>query len=295
MKGRILLIKSFRQFYEAGASAIFSVKADEDRNEVFSFQDIDAPGYMMRTHGMSGHSLSILTADYNISRAENFRDRKIKKFEEEVPHFWKTCKDEVNRRYPFYITSRNPKMLQFNRGSDGRIGKIYVNVEMEHPTYMKKFTTAFNIYRILAVMLRVYNHSYMPSGVTADALVEMPDRTWLSEEIKFSRVFMGVMNLASRSMGRFVKFRQRKPVRLNYKILEITDEVIRIEGSSRVDIKVWGKIRLKQAIRRIVLNREDKTLLEDTINIELRDKKGKGWSYGSSLKLHKTEEEVNPE
>lgn len=292
MKGRILLIKSFRQFYEAGASAVFTLREDEDGNSTFCFHDIDEPGYMMRTHGMSGHSLSILTADYNIQRAENFRDRKIDSFKINVPHFYKTAK-KINRRYPFYITSRNPKMLQFTRDKDGRIGKIYVNVAMEHPTYMKEFTTAFNIYRILAVMLRVYNHSYLPAGVTIDTLADTPDRTWLSEEIKFSRVFMGVMNLASRSMGSFVKFRQRKPVRLNYRIIELTEDKIHIEGNGDVNIKVWGKIRLKKAVRKIVLNRVDGTLFEDTIDIELRDKKGKGWIYGSSLKLleDKPEEE----
>ncbi len=277
--GKFLLFVRYKQFYQVGASAIF-VKDNHD----FSLKEIDAPSYMMKTHGKSEKSLSLLTAYTQAKEALLLRESLLESMSVKFPSVWSNCKEKINLRDPFIVNQPYQGLLKFRTNGRGKITPSQSLITLTQKNYKKTFFTYFNVYKIMSVMLKAYNHNYLPKGFNLLNLSDLKGKTWKSEKVNFDDIFMGVMKLSSDKMHKYVTFEQRKDISFVYRVIAVNEENILILGSVAKKVKVWKNLKLESAVRRITLSLKTGEVMSDKIEISLADKnKNNFWTYKAGL------------
>jgi hypothetical protein len=282
MKGRILLVIPYRFFHEVSASVNFIAGKNEKNHDEFCFAGIGGTGYVMTTGGLTGNSLYFFTADYDLEKAANFRENKIKKFKKTEPYYSENIK-KIRRR-PMKILSFTDDAIRFHREPIGIHYNSQVNIQL---TDSHSFTYS-NIYKILGKMLNLYNHSFLPGGVDKpkmNSLERYIHRPWFSKPLDFSRPLEEAIRLSSEYAEKNTRLKQQQKFKIQYRVTALNNKVIEICGENYPDVIMGKKMKIRHILRKIKLRLEDDVLLEDMIYIDFKDKKGKGGTIRLNLHL----------
>lgn len=272
-KGVILLIFSYRAFYESSASVNFTAQKTEDGDYKFFFDGIADTGYMMRTTGLTGKTLVILTADYDLERSIPFADARLAEFPDIAPYYAGFIRRKKKFRFKLY--SRDRDSIRFIRGKSGAFRDWHIDFDVRFEYHPEVLNIDFNIYKILVEMLKTNDH---PVIYTRDlsALRSNPRQKWSSPPLDFSGSLNRIGPLAARFVGQVAHFKQERPFRVEYRLTEANSSAITIVGETRPDIEIWGKFIISRFFRRLKLRLKDEVLLEDVLRVDIQKMKSEG-------------------
>jgi hypothetical protein len=272
-KGVILLIFSYRAFYESSASVNFTAQKTEDGDYKFFFDGIADTGYMMRTTGLTGKTLVILTADYDLERSIPFADARLAEFPDIAPYYAGFIRRKKKFRFKLY--SRDRDSIRFIREKSGAFRDWHIDFDVRFEYHPEVLNIDFNIYKILVEMLKTNDHPVINTR-DLSALRSNPRQKWSSPPLDFSGSLNRIGPLAARFVGQVAHFKQERPFRVEYRLTEANSSAITIVGETRPDIEIWGKFIISRFFRRLKLRLKDEVLLEDVLRVDIQKMKSEG-------------------
>ena len=278
MEGKLLRLVPYRFFYEASASVKFKCWERWKGEYEFCFDGIRSPGYVMSTGGLNGSSLYFFTADYDLKRAEKFRERKIVDFKRRQP-FYSDNIEKIRRR-PMSILSRDEDNIRFIRSKTG----VHRDSEVHIPLSDSHSSTFSFIYEILGQLLLAYNHPFLPEN-SVSSLQELKETAWYSRPLNFSNLLRETVKLTSEDAKKRAKFKQKGIFRMRYRLMEIEGGQVEICGDCEPHVKIWKEMKLHLLTRKVTLRLRDGAVIKDTMFLDFRDKKGKGGMVQLNLEL----------
>jgi len=281
-KGRILLIFPYRVYYSSGASLTFSVSPAVNGKKLFSLQDVNRIGYMIRTLGFSGRSLGIMTADNDVSKGKSFSVELKKKFTINAPEYSKYIKKSSWNNFLFKKISG---AITFYRTINGINSNLKYNLWLKRSPGEKPLRINFNIYRILGEVIRSYKHSYLPVNKNIPDLIAKGRMKWKSGKIDFSEMLARSALYSASIFKKIKRLKQEKPFYADYSS-EISDSGdLIITGTSKPDMSVWGSFRIRKFSHSVRIRVSDNQLISDSLIIEVYNDSGKGGRFNATLKL----------
>lgn len=282
-KGKIFLVIPFKLFYQASASIDFIANSSGDITE-FNSLDIGSNGYMIRTLGFSGKSLAILVSGKDKIRMKKYFDRLLKNFRSVAPGFAKSIYSYYFDY--FYVNPLSPNSFKFKRSKNGIHSNIYNNITLrKSEKSSKNLKINFNIYKILAEVLNIFNHSFLPQGFTINDLDKLKNRMWKSPNINFTDTLKKSSKNAAKIFNKIKGLGQKRSFIISYKVGLSDNKIFRIVGSSFPGISIWNDLKIKKFERSIDINRKDLTCISDKIKVTVSDNSGNGGYFISYLKL----------
>jgi hypothetical protein len=278
--GTILIIIPFRVYYESFASVDFCTEKEKDGSLKFKFDNIPESGYMMRTSGFLGKTLVALTADYDLNVGLKCALRKLNRFHQ--PYYSRFIKRK--KPFLFKIFQSETDVMGFRREQNGIHTQISLDLTVRFQYYPEILNIDFNIYKILAEMLKSYNHSFLP-GNDLGQLINQPQQEWDSPELDFSPNINRTVVLAARIMRKIKPFKQKSLFRIHYRVSNLTSTRIEISGLAEPNVHIWGKYIITCVARKVIFRIKDRVLLEDTIILHIKNSRGNGLQASTTLKL----------
>lgn len=280
MKGKVMLMVGYRFFYEAGASVNFISHMTEGGKYQFCYDGIGDTGYVISTGGLKGGSLWFFTADYNLEKASRFREYKVREFKLTEPYYSENL--EKIRAKPMQILSASSteEAIRFDRDTRGVHSNPVIHLRLTDP----HSNTFSNIYEIMGELLGTYNHSYLPGGGFRTILEENQQR-WHSPYLDFSDILTRAAKLTSERAQEETHFKQMRKFRLNYQIIEHTNQYLDICGEGYPNTRVWKDMKLRELVRRIRVRLPDEQVIYDEIFLDFRNDDGKGGSVFLNLRM----------
>jgi len=277
-RGKFLLFIPYRVFYKSSASVDFTTRKNIAGNLEFFFKEANT-GYMMRTSGFSGRAFVVLTADYDLVRALNFGKKKMKDAAIIAPFYNKYVKKR--RIFLFKILSRSPGAITFSRSPLGIHSQCIENFQTRFQYAPEHLNICFNIYKILTELLGCYNHSYLPSK----GRMPQTQTSWPSPDLDFSKILNRVGGLAAKIVKKHVRFEQKQPFQVQYRVFENGNKTTIILGEANPGVKIWEQFRITAYKRLIEIRKSDFLTLRDSIHIKIANKKERGLVVRMILKL----------
>ena len=280
--GLILFLFRYRFFFHASASVLLSAQKIDQKTTQFNFHGIDKTGYLLCTRGFNGKRVFIGAADYSPLSDQQILDTGMQKFEKAAPEYYRFINDQ--KAFSFKILSFGEKTLGFKRDISG-IHKDCSNdmkLDSESAVYHPNFY--FKIYSILMDMIKVYNHSCLPGGMPKISELK-PGITWESTELDFTGDINRIGSQAAKAVEDMVKFKQKLPFKLKYRVVSNTSQKITISGEARPAVEIFGSYKIDHVTRFIELQLPDGIVLLDKCRVEIWKTKGKGGFVEVSLSL----------
>lgn len=288
-KGHILLIIPYRFYYEVSATVDFDAVTGSDDSMEFRYSGLPEPGYMMRTTGFSGRSIILLTAHFDRGRHQPAAQQVYDVFRHQLSEYSKRVKTVYKHPFDVVFTQNHP--LGFTRSSGGVHRDIFDHIELEYIGGARKFKVYFNVYKIMASLIRVYNHSYLPPGgrwelyeLAGQQTAGGNKKTWSSSNIDLTADLNRIARNASKMAERYADLKQETDFRLTYSVVSVDDDSIEILGEARPQAIVSGEVAITYFSRRVRLAKDDLRFLEDSIQIDINTPEGKGGKATISLR-----------
>ena len=278
--GHILLIIPFRVYYESFASMNLKAEKSPDGSYEFHFAGIPESGYMMRTSGFLGKTLVILAAHYDLNKALEIAENKLKLFD--VPYYTRYIK----RRKPFLfkIYSREENSIRFKRYYNGIHAAHYIHFPVLYEYHPEILNIDFNIYKILLEMSRAFNHSFLPEEGLSE-LINHPEREWRSPPLDYTGNINKIVRTAARIMKKLKRFKQERRFTLTYRLVDINKDQMTIRGSARPEVKVWGDYVIRQFTREVIFRRTDYKVVRDSLAMNIENPESRGLEASVTLRL----------
>lgn len=282
-KGKVFLIIPFRIFYQLSSTMDFISKKSGDKIE---FQSIDSSGsgYMLRTLGFSGRSLALLIAGLDIKKMSNFARKMMSNFKYIAPGFSK----HIISKYInyFLVKPSSSHSISFKRSTNGIHHEILNSLKMKRVKNSSKvLNISFNVFKILAEVLNVFNHSFLPKHADIGDLIKNKNKEWKSPKINFTSSLKHSSEKAAKIFTKIKGLVQKKPFRISYKISDYNEKFITIKGTAFPKIPIWHELLIKNFERVIKLEKNNSTLISDRIKVVVSDNYGRGGYFISYLKL----------
>lgn len=280
--GVFLLFFRYRFFFFANASVLLNAGKIDEKTMLFNFADIDKTGYVIRTWGYSGKTLITGAADYDLKKAGEILDKGFSIFEEKIPDFSRiNVHQEV---FPFKILSRGKNVMSFKREINGVHRNCSINMELKKIKPDTKYNFYFNIYPIIAEMLKIYNHPFFPGNWKEISQLK-PGREWQSPLLDLSDNINRIGSLAVDIIKKHVTFKQTRPFRMTYCVVSRTPDKLTIQGKAVPQVKIWNGYKLVQVTRLVVLRLPGGIVLEDKLHTKISKRKGKCGDVSCALIL----------
>lgn len=281
-RGTILLLFPYRVYYTANAALLFTPTPEPDGSTLFRLEGVGRTGYMMRTLGFSGKSLGILTADNDRIRAKGLSENLFAKFGTESPSYSRVIKKVIWNNFSI---GQAINRITFRRTSDGIHRNITYNLKLALNGSEKPLKISFNIYRILAEIIRAYNTSYLPVNMSVPDLVAGAPKSWRSKEMDFSDILASSAVLAAGIFRKIAPLHQSKPFTAVYSVSSVDGTFIIIKGEAEPDISIWGSFRIRTFSREVKIRINDNMLISDRIMITVDNNSDDGGRFSASLIL----------
>jgi hypothetical protein len=282
MEGSAFLFFDYKFFFETSASVNFFAQKDSNGRYAFKYNGIERTGYLLSTGGRKGSSLYFFTADYDLKRAQAFREKNIVAFRSDHPYYDKRLK-KIRRR-PMEILSSDPNDITFSRDSSGIHSEPMVKLRVSDS---HSFTFSF-IYEIMGKLLKSYCFSYLPEdgleGIKYNFKIN-PSHSWLSEPLDFSTVLEETAKLSSEDAKKRARFRQSIPFTLKFHVAFMDNDFIVIQGERDPNVKAWKKMKIRHVKRVIKIRLADNVVMADDFALRFINDKGKGGTVRLSLRL----------
>jgi hypothetical protein len=133
-------------------------------------------------------------------------------------------------------------------------------------------------------MVNLYNHSFFPDGIEKISQLE-PDMKWRSPALDFTDNMNRVGSNAAYLIDKYVKFKQKSPFKLSYRVVSREPGRLTIQGKSVPVVKIWDGYKVLQVNRTIEIRLPDGAALEDNFYVEIGKKEGKGGFAQCSLTM----------
>jgi hypothetical protein len=286
VKGRFLLIIPYRTCFEVSGSADFGVSINNLNQYEFSFIRLTKPGYLFRSLGIRARQFVIVAAYHDMDELLKFLVEKLNKLQGDNPDHT----EYINNARKLLVEFPVPQLgaIRFLRELPGIHNRFYFDLELCPTFNREQIKIDFNVYRIMVEFLRIFNHSYLPEGT--DRFYVGQKNKWKSQWLDISEYVNQAAWKVASFLKRFVKFKQKKPFRLNYYWHEIEKDLVEIYGEAHPNIRIWGRFNITAFCRKIRIRKSDSLLIEDAISLEIRNQKGMGGEARIILKL--AEEEI---
>ena len=276
-----ILIKEFRMYYEAAASALFSGTKLADGSVAFALGAFDRTGYRVRTH-RNGEKLSIVTAAKSLGEAKGPFASLESGFKRGVPYYGPMVRT-VDAR-PFVIGATGPQSFTFQRSALGAFSGVAQSVPMVTPAGYGAYGDSFNIYPIMAEIMKFFGHNALPAGGLS-AVIDGSARSWRTLPLNFTRNLNSFMYYADAKAQEYVTFAQSWPFSMQYKVAERTATTVTVFGSAWPNVEIASGIAIKSCLRSVKYRLSDRAMLEDVLILNARTSTGLGWVFSASLKM----------
>jgi hypothetical protein len=280
--GVFLLFFRYRFFFNAEASVILKAKPVNGKTIRFDFLDIDKPGLLIRTWGFSGKILITAAADYNLEKVRQVLSQDFSLLKKKAPGYSRYIKHRFT--YPFKLLSRGERVMSFKREVGGIHRDFSLDLEVQSLKPRKKYDFYFKIYPMLLEMAKIYNHSFLPGNSQAISGLR-PGSQWKSPLLDYSRSMNLIGRQATDEVEKHVTFKQVRPFRLSYRVVEAGPAFITIKGEAQPRVKIWDGYFIARVTRTVELAQPYGTLICDRFRVVIRNKKGNGGFAQCALTL----------
>jgi len=270
-EGKILLFFSFRVFYEASAGVDLMATPQPDGRLNFRLEKLSQPGFLMRTLGLTGKSLALVSADKDFESGLSFANHRLQQWQGEAQNF----SSHINtiKTLPFVTENISPEAFSFNRRADGGIESIKNLLSTRYKYHPASIGMYFKIFPMISVMLDFYNYSYIPNGGLE--ITNWP-LEWLSKEIDISNDMNRVGALTEKIVADNVEFKQTSKFQLKFRRVLTADGIMEIIGENHEAISIWKGYKIRDVVRKIHYRVNDMMLLRDEWYVNIRNKKNQG-------------------
>jgi hypothetical protein len=275
-----LIFFRYRIYYEATASIDMIAEKRADSNTYDFFCDSVKNAYVARTLDFGGKKMCLMNADYDYQKNIKYA-QEVLSYLKTIPYYsqyMKSC-----GIYPYEITSKDRNTIKFSRDQGGVVRNVVADMKLVRKFDDKKFVTYFHVDKIMAEMLKCYNHSIFPRQ-RAEELQSYMNTEWFSIQLDYSATMNEISRLISTFTEKHVNFEQEDFFRLKYRVVYSNPWMIHIIGEIYPNIKIWSDWKLKKVIRSVKFNLKDFILLEDELTADIRNKKENGGTLHMILK-----------
>lgn len=278
--GIFLLLFRYRFFFYANASVILEARHTTEHGLEFRFKDIDGPGKILRSWGFKGKVFITGIAHFNTEIAEQYLKNDAELLKKIQPDYQQYIK--MWRRYPFLLKARERVKLNFQRSFNGIHSNSLLVMPYKRLKIDDKYYFSFNIYPMMLDMINTYDHAFFP-GTREELLQLKQGKTWQSPPMDYSDTMNRVGSKATLIVKKYIKFKQKEPFTLTYRVQSRNKDRLVIKGSAAPQTKIWGNFKIVQFTRTVILRLPDGGVEEDSFGAEIRKTKDKGGSAQCSL------------
>ena len=108
---------------------------------------------------------------------------------------------------------------------------------------------------------------------------------WHSPVLDFTENMNGLGTRAAEVVKKFITFKQRRPIKLTYRVVSGTPGILAIHGEAKPQVKIWDGYKIVQVTRDVEIRLSDGVVLGDKFHVEIRKDKGKCGSAQCALTL----------
>jgi hypothetical protein len=280
--GVILLLFRYRFFFNAEASVFLKATRVNDKTLRFDFLDIDKPGLLIRTWGFGGKILITAAADYNLEKVRQLLEQDFSLLKKKAPGYCRFIKRRFT--FPFKLISRGEGVMSFKREAGGIHRDFSLAMEVQALKPRKKHDFYFKIYPMLLEMAKIYNHTFLP-GNSEPLSGFYLGREWKSQLLDYTQGMNCIGRQATGEVEKYVTFKQERPFKLTYRVISVEPARLIIKGEALPRVKIWNGYYIESATRTVELALPRGTLLCDRLQVEIRNKKGRGGFARCALTL----------
>jgi len=269
---RLLFIFPLRVFYEASAAVDLTAISQEDGSICFAFARVPRTCFILRTLGFSGKTLALLTVGENEDGSEAFAEEILSLWRSRTPEFAERIK--TVKKFS-HLLAPGSHSFAFERDAAGFYRDFLVGLEPRYRHYPAKTGLYFKVFPMLANLLKLLNHRFLPSGSALGGGAVLPAE-WDGDELDFSSELNQAAGLLEKQVKSLVAVDQKFPFRLRFHVVSAGAEEIEICGEGHPDVPLWKGFMLREVFRRVRLRPADRELLSDEIWMGIRNAKGQG-------------------
>jgi len=278
---RVLLVFPLRVFYEASVVVDLAARRQEDDSVRFSYSGLPAPAYILRTLGFGGKTLALLTVGGDEANGEAFAGDLLAQWRKQAPEF--AARVGNVKKFPHRLLKTGPQPFAFTRDVAGIYRDFVLGLMPRYRHYPAKTGIYFNVFPMLADLLKLFNHRFVPSDPARSIFAPLPSE-WSSDALDLSEDLNRAAGLLEKAVKSLVTVQQKHPFRLRFRVTSSSAEEIEICGEGFPDVPVWKGFMIREMFRRVRLRPADGELLSDEIWLGIRNQKGQGGSGHLLLK-----------
>jgi hypothetical protein len=270
---RVLLLFPLRVFYEASAAVDLTAVRQEDGSTCFAYLRLPRPAHILRTLGFGGRTLALLTVSPDDAPGESFAEDMLDQWRKLAPEF--AAKAKVTKKFPHRLQVTGPQPFAFARDAAGNYRDFVLGLAPRYRHYPAKTGIYFNVFPMLADLLKLLNHRFLPNGAGRALSAPLPAE-WSGEALDLSSDLNRAAGLLEKAVKSLVTVEQRSPFRLRFRVASSSAGEIEICGEAFPDVPLWKGFMIREMFRRVRLRPEDGALISDEIWLGIRNQKGQG-------------------
>jgi hypothetical protein len=270
---RVLLLFPLRVYYDASVAVDLAASRRADGSTRFVFSGLPRPAYILRTLGFGGKTLALLTAGGDESRGDSFTEALETQWRKRAPEF--AARAKTVKRFPHRLLATRPQPFSFERDAAGAYRDFVIGLEPRYIHYPAKTGIYFNVFPLLAEMLKLLNHRFVPANAGHASYAQLPAE-WGGDALDFSVDLNRTAGLLEKAVKSLVTVEQKSPFRLHFRGTSSRDGEIEICGEGFPDVPLWKGFMIREVFRRVRLSPFDGELLSDEIWLGIRNNKGQG-------------------
>jgi hypothetical protein len=278
---RLLLVFPLRVFYDAAAAIDLTAHSHPGGVTCFSYAGVPKPAYILRTLGFSGKTLALLTVGGDDDAGELFAGELLSQWRQQEPEF--AARMKKAKKFPHRLAEAGPQSFAFERDDSGLYQNIFSDLEVLYLYFPSKTGIYFNVFPMLAEMLKLLNHRFAPPAT--DGPSSHWPAEWAGDALDLSSDLNRVAGLLEKAVKSLVTVQQKLPFRLSFRVTSSSPEAIEICGECFPDVSIWKGFMIREMFRRVRWRPADRALLEDEVWISIRNSKGHGGFGRLRLKL----------
>ncbi len=285
---RMLLLFPIRVFYEASATVDLTAAPQADGSICFDYAGVPRTAYVLRTLGFMGRSIALLTVSGEEEGSETFVDELLARWRAQAPEF--AAKAKVTKKFFHRLLETGPLPFALERDRSGLYENVTVGLEPRYRHYPAKTGIYFNVFPMLADLLSLFNHPFLPIGGENGLFAAWPAE-WVGGELDFTDDLNRAAGLLEKAVRSMVRVDQKFPFRLRFHFVSSSPDAIEICGEGFPDVPIWKGFMIREVIRRVRLRPADRMLLCDEIWMGIRNSRGQGGFGRLQLKMIDSREE----
>jgi len=222
--------------------------------------------------GFSGKTLALLTLDPDGDGSEAFAEEILSLWRSRNPEFAERIK--TVKKFPFLLKPGS-NSFAFERDASGFYRDFLVGLEPRYRHYPAKTGLYFKVFPMLANLLKLLNHRFLPADTTPGGIAALPAE-WVGDELDFSADLNQAAGLLEKQVKSLVLVDQKFPFRLRFHVASAGAGEIEICGEGHPDVPLWKGFMIRDVFRRLRLRPADRELLSDELWMGIRNAKGQG-------------------